>query len=317
MSLRMNLHDIELIRTIGRGTYSTVKLAILKKTQQYIVIKILKKSDMIRLKQVDHVISEYSILRSISHSFCVSLVGFSQDSSYLYIAQEFVQGGELFRLLRSSDKFDVIQTKYYSAMIVLILEYLHSKKIIYRDLKLENLLLDNLGYLKLVDFGFAKKTDSRTFTLCGTPEYMAPEILLNRGHSKAVDWWALGIIIYEMLTGNTPFYDEDPMTVYNKILKQRVRFTKSFNSNARSLVRHLVEPDLSKRYGNLLKGPSDVKGHRWFEGLNWERLLRRTLEMPYIPRIRGPSDASSYPTFSEKPSRQVSVSTLEDPFIQW
>lgn len=150
-----------------------------------------------------------------------------------------------------------VNDSFYSAQITLIFEYLHSKNVVYRDLKPENLLINTDGYLKLTDFGFAKIVDGRTYTLCGTPEYLAPEILLNKGrrdwqgHGKAVDWWTLGILLYEMIAGIDPFNDDDPMAIYQKILKGKVVFPKGFDKDAKSLVKHLLVADLSKRYGNL------------------------------------------------------------------
>ena len=143
---------------------------------------------------------------------------------------------------------------FYSSQIVQIFEYLHSKNIIYRDLKPENVLIGQDGYIKLTDFGFAKVVENRTFTLCGTPEYLAPEILLNQGHGKPVDWWTLGIILYEMLAGIDPFNDDDPMIIYQNILKGRLKFPSGFDSDAKSLVKHLLVADLSARYGNLKNG---------------------------------------------------------------
>ena len=165
-------------------------------------------------------------------------------------------------------------------------EYLHSKNIIYRDLKPENVLIEKTGYLKLTDFGFAKVIDGRTYTLCGTPEYLSPEIILNKGHGKPVDWWTTGILLYEMIAGIDPFTDDDPMMVYQKILKGKVRFPSSFDSNAKSLVKHLLEADLTKRYGNLKGGVNDIKNHRLFKSLDWGALLKKSLNAPYMPKVK-------------------------------
>lgn len=215
---------------------------------------------------------------------------------------EFVQGGELFTYLRSVTKFSQHQAKFYAGIITLIFEHLHLKNIVYRqaqiklilsrDLKPENLLITGDGYLKLTDFGFAKKIDGKTYTLCGTPEYLAPEMLLNKGHSKAVDWWTLGILIYEMLVGIDPFSDEDPMVVYQKILQGKLTFPKDFDRysicsmlfrDAKSIIKRLLQIDLSKRLGNLKNGTNDVKNHRFFNEFSWQGCLEKKLSSPYSP----------------------------------
>lgn len=166
-------------------------------------------------------------------------------------------------------------------------EYLHSKDIIYRDLKPENILIQKNGYLKLTDFGFAKVVTSagKTYTLCGTPEYLAPEVLLNKGHGKPVDWWCLGILIYEMIAGIDPFNDDDTMGIYQKILKGKIKFPKEFDRDAKSLVKHLLVADVTKRYGCLKGGVSDIKTHRWFAKLDWAKLLMMKLPVPYAPTV--------------------------------
>lgn len=196
-------------------------------------------------------------------------------------------------------------------------EYLHSKNIIYRDLKPENILIGADGYLKLTDFGFAKYCDSRTYTLCGTPEYLAPEILLNKGHGKPVDWWCLGILIYEMLAGIDPFNDEDPMAIYQKILKGKVKFPRNFDKNAKSLCKHLLVADLTKRYGNLKGGVQDIKTHRWFADIDWDALAQKKIPAIYKPTVKSKGDTSNFSTYPDSTEAPKAVKPAEDPFINW
>jgi serine/threonine protein kinase len=212
----LNLSDYDVGVTLGTGSFGRVRFAKRKADQTCWAIKMLKKAEIIRLQQVEHMLAEKAILAEITCDakccpFIVKLAGTFQDSKLLYIALEYIVGGEFFTHLRKAGRFENSWAIFYSAQIVLIFEYLHGKDYIYRDLKPENLLLDRDGYLKITDFGFAKKVVFKTYTLCGTPEYIAPEVLLNKGHGKGVDWWTLGILNYEMLAGQPPFVDDDPM----------------------------------------------------------------------------------------------------------
>jgi protein kinase X len=226
--LQINLSEWDTIITVGTGSFGRVRLAKHKKEKVYRAIKSLKKSEILKLKQVDHIYSEYTLLQEIDHQFIVNLKGFTQDSKYIYLVLEYIPGGELFTVLRQKGNFPLSQCRFYAAQIVVVFDYLHSKNIIYRDLKPENILINIDGFLKVTDFGFAKRiADSgKTFTICGTPEYLAPEIILNKGHSKPVDWWTLGILLYEMVVGIDPFNDDDPMAVYQKIIKGVLKFPK-------------------------------------------------------------------------------------------
>jgi serine/threonine protein kinase len=197
------LQDFKLIRTLGTGTFGRVYLSKLKNQERYFAMKTLKKMEVVRLKQVEHIISEKNILMQVKHPFIVNLLCTFQDTFCVYMLEEYVVGGELFSHLRRAGRFSNEMTKFYACQITLALSHLHSLDIIYRDLKPENLLLDQQGNIKITDFGFAKVVTDRTWTLCGTPEYLAPEIIGSKGHGKAVDWWALGILIFEMLAGYT------------------------------------------------------------------------------------------------------------------
>lgn len=170
----------------------------------------------------------------------------------------------------------------------------------------------------MTDFGFAKVIGKDlTYTLCGTPEYLAPEIILNKGHGKAVDWWTLGILIYEMLVGIDPFNDDDPMMVYQKIIKGKIKFPKSIEKDAKSLIKHLLDPDVTKRYGCLKEGVKDIIDHRWFKGFDWKGLLFMTQEAPYIPKIKNSMDTSNFSQYPDSDSEVVVIKQDKDPFYNW
>lgn len=229
----------------------------------------------------------------------MKLYGTFQDPRSLYFILEYVVGGEFFTHLRAAGRLTEKTAKFYIAEIILAFEYLHSRQIVYRDLKPENILLDVYGHLRITDFGFAKFVEYRTYTLCGTPDYLAPEIILNKGHGSAVDWWALGILIFEMLVGYPPFFDNDPMGTYRKILRGKVEYPSHLSRNAKDLTSKLLQSDLSKRYGNLRGGAKDVRAHSWFAEMDWPALERLEVKPTIIPRCGGEMDTSNFDDYSD------------------
>ncbi|GAV30267.1 protein kinase [Pichia membranifaciens] len=212
-----------------------------------------------------------------------------------------LEGGELFSLLRKSKIFPNQVAKFYSAEVLLALEYLHSKNIIYRDLKPENILISRSGHIKLADFGFAKQVETTTYTLCGTPDYIAPEIIAVQPYTKAVDWWSFGILIYEMIAGTTPFYDPSPMKTYENITKCQVVYPNHFQMDVIDLLHGLITKDITFRLGNLKNGVDDIKNHPWFNEVIWENLLQGNIETPYEPNIpAGVGDASQFEKYPEE-----------------
>lgn len=177
-------------------------------------------------------------------------------------------------------------SEFITACVVSVFEYIHSKDICYRDLKPENLMIDQEGYIKMVDFGFAKVVTDKTYTLCGTPEYMAPEILLRRGHNKGVDYWATGILIYECESGSTPFADYDGYdnkVICENILRKPLSFPKGMNPSAKQLIQKLLHRQPTKRYGCLARGATDIKTAPYYTNLDWNALLAKEIKAPYVP----------------------------------
>ncbi|KAJ1569247.1 camp-dependent protein kinase catalytic subunit [Cladochytrium tenue] len=300
---QLALTDLAVKRTLGTGSFGRVHLAMLG--TRPVALKVLRKSDVVKLKQVEHTLDEKRILSSLSSSsnggercpFIVDLIGTFIDTSHLYLVLEYVAGGELFSLLRRWEKFEDAVARFYAAEVVVAFKYLHDHDVVYRDLKPENLLIDARGHIKITDFGFAKKVTTETWTLCGTPDYLAPEIIQSRGYGKAVDWWALGILVYEMIAGHPPFFDDDPFRLYEKILACRLAFPPHMAAPARDLVRRLLTPDLSRRFGNLRRGARDVMEHPWFEAVMWDSLHESPA--PYVPPVKFAGDTSMFDVYDE------------------
>jgi serine/threonine protein kinase len=288
--------------TLGTGTFGRVRLVTYKHTdgkKHVFALKMLKKSEVIRLKQVEHIKSEKQILSRISHPYVVSLYSAFQDSLYLYMLMEYVIGGELFSQLRKVGRFSNSTARFYAQEIVLAFEYMHTMDIVYRDLKPENLLIDSRGHIKITDFGFAKVVTDRTWTLCGTPEYLAPEIIQSKGHGKGVDWWALGVLIYEMTAGYPPYSDENPYDIYKKILQGDFQCPSHFSSECVDIVRKLLTADRTKRYGCLKDGAKDIKDHPWFAEVDWALALAGRIKPPFVPAVGGPEDTGHFDQYPE------------------
>ncbi|KZT11440.1 cAMP dependent protein kinase [Laetiporus sulphureus 93-53] len=305
----LKLTDFEVKGTLGTGTFGRVLLVRLRgasspRTQSCFALKVLRKTEIVRLRQVEHVNAERYILSRVRHPFIVDLYATFQDSLNIYMLLSYVPGGELFTHLRRARRFTPDVTRFYLATIILALKYLHSFNIIYRDLKPENLLLDSRGYLRLTDFGFAKIVDDRTWTLCGTPEYLAPEIIQSDGHGKAADWWACGILCYEMVVGYPPFFDQTAYGIYEKILKGRIHWPRDIDPLTKDIIKAFLHPDRTKRLGNLIGGPQDVLDHPWFRGVDWDALERREIRAPIIPHVNSLDDTRHLTDLPLPPSEE-------------
>lgn len=310
---KYSLTDFVIQRTLGTGSFGRVHLVRSVHNGRFYAIKVLKKARIVKMKQVEHTNDERRMLKIVDHPFLTRMWGTFQDARNLFMVMDYIEGGELFSLLRRSQRFPNQVAKFYAAEVVLALEYLHAQDIIYRDLKPENILLDRNGHIKITDFGFAKEVKDVTWTLCGTPDYIAPEVVSTKAYNKSVDWWSLGILIYEMLTGYTPFYDQTPMKTYENILVCNVRYPSYLNQDAVDLLQKLITKDLSKRLGNLGGGPSDVKNHPWFAEVLWAKLLSKDIETPYEPPIQpGTGDTSLFDRYPEE--QQDYGVTGEDPY---
>ncbi|PWN36134.1 camp-dependent protein kinase catalytic subunit [Meira miltonrushii] len=296
-----SLSQYEPLETLGTGTFGRVLLVRLRSgsksdPKNYYALKVLNKLDVIRLKQITHTNNERDILSKVHHPFIVDLHCTYQDEKNCYMLMEYVVGGEVFSHLRKARRFTVDVTRFYISCLILALAHLHSEKILYRDLKPENLLLDRQGYIKITDFGFAKSLHKtgRTWTLCGTPEYLSPEVIQSQGQSFASDYWALGILMYEMLCGFPPFYDKTPFGTYEKILQANIVFPKHVDACSRDLIQSFLKRDVTKRLGNLSGGVNDVIRHPWFEGVDWQALLAKRIPAPIIPVQSHAGDCANF-----------------------
>jgi len=301
--------DFELRKVLGKGGYGKVfqvrKLSGEDKGKIY-AMKVLKKATIVRnQKDTAHTKAERNILEAVKHPFIVDLIYAFQTKGKLYLILEYLSGGELFMHLEREGIFLEDTASFYVAEITLALEHLHRQGIIYRDLKPENILLDAQGHVKLTDFGLCKESIDETtvtHTFCGTIEYMAPEILTRNGHGKAVDWWSLGALMYDMLTGAPPFTAGDRKKTIEKILKGKLCLPPYLTPDARDLIRKFLKRQVSQRLG---AGPEDadaIKAHPYFKHINWADVINRKLKPPFEPTLTSEDDVSQFDTtFTNQP----------------
>lgn len=250
----LNMKDLSALGTLGKGAFGYVQLVQDRESQSTFALKTVSKQMIVETGQQDHILNEKNAMMALNHPFITTLHQTFKDQNKLYFLLEPVLGGELFSFLRSCSLFDEKTARFYSSCVISVFEHMHSRNFVYRDLKPENLLIDAQGYIKVTDFGFAKQlSSSRTWTLCGTPDYLAPEIVSGQGHGKGVDWWALGILIYEMLASYAPFCEDDPVKTYSRILAGKVNYPAHFSKTAVNLIKKLLQNKPTKRLG-VIKG---------------------------------------------------------------
>jgi len=287
---KVDFDSFEPLTVIGKGSFGKVLQVRKKDNGKIYAMKILNKKNIMERNEVDHAKTEKSVLQKLIHPFLVNLHYSFQSPDKLYFVMDYVNGGELFFHLQKSRRFDEERTRFYCAEICCGIEYLHQNGVLYRDLKPENLLLTGDGHICMTDFGIAKEgllsDDDRTATFCGTPEYLAPEILEGGGYGKGVDWWSFGTLMFEMLTGLPPFYSQDVQQMYSKIMTAKVKYPEHISENAKDLLQKLLVRDPEKR----LTDPEQIKAHPWFSVIDWDRLVDKQITPPFIPPVKDASD---------------------------
>ncbi|KAK5643144.1 hypothetical protein RI129_006989 [Pyrocoelia pectoralis] len=263
-----------------------------KSTEKLYAIKVIKKEVIVTKNQGNRILIENRILKSINHPFLASLKCSFQTSHHICFVMDYVQGGEIFFHLRRRVKFSEDESRFYGAEITSALSYLHSLNIVYRDIKSENVLLDRSGHIKLVDFGLCKDNlaqGEKTKSFCGTPEYMAPELIRRCGYGRSVDWWGTGVVMYEMMCGALPFFHRNYDNLYSLILLKKPNIPTNLSEEARDLLTNLLRKNPMHRLGGV-KGAQEVKDHPFFAQIDWIKLEERKIPPPFIPKIEGETD---------------------------
>ncbi|XP_023945952.1 serine/threonine-protein kinase N [Bicyclus anynana] len=295
----MSMTSFRLLSVLGRGHFGKVILAQYRPTNEYFAIKALKKGDIIARDEVDSLLSEkriFEVANAIRHPFLVNLFACFQTDQHVCFVMEYAAGGDLMMHIHA-DVFTEPRAVFYAACVVLGLQYLHENNIIYRDLKLDNLLLDTEGYVKIADFGLCKEGmgwGDRTGTFCGTPEFLAPEVLTETSYTRAVDWWGLGVLIFEMLVGESPFPGEDEGEVFDSIVNDEVRYPRTLSLESIALMRRLLRKNPERRLGSSERDAEDVKKQAFFRNVDWEQLLLRKVKPPFVPTINNLEDVSNF-----------------------
>ena len=297
------LEDFELLKVIGRGSYAKVFMVELKKTKRIYAMKVIKKEMFVLNdnEDIDWVQTEKHVFeRASNYPFLVGLHSCFQNDSRLFFVIEFVRGGDLMYHMQRRSRLTEPEAQFYSAEISLALDFLHMRGIIYRDLKLDNVLIDHEGHIKLTDYGMCKegmKKGDKTSTFCGTPSYISPELLRNDPYDFSVDWWALGVLLYEMLAGKSPFDGNEPSeeALFQTILEKTIRIPRSLSVRAQNILRAFLKKDPSERLGcDPDKGFLEIKRHDFFRGIDWDQMERRQVKPPYTPPTTSDRDLAHF-----------------------
>jgi len=295
------LVDFELLKVLGRGAFGKVMQVKKISDGKIYAMKILKKKAIVERNQVEHTKAERKILQELQHPFLMTLRHAFQSPEKLYLVLDYYKGGELFFHLKSQRRFSEHDARIYVGEIGLALGHLHSLSVIYRDLKPENILLDDDGHVCLTDFGLAKDVGEgeKTETFCGTPEYLAPEIIQGFGHDKAVDWWSLGILLYELTVGIPPFYSRNVNEMYNKIQHGVLRFPPFLSDPCKDIITRLLNRDPKKRMGSA-KDFEELKEHQFFKSINFDHLYAKKIKPTFKPALGANAAETDTSMFDEQ-----------------
>ncbi|KAF3702457.1 Serine/threonine-protein kinase N2 [Channa argus] len=296
---RLKMEDFNCISVLGRGHFGKVLLAEYKKSGKLYAIKALKKGDIVTRDEVESLICEkriFEVINASQHPFLVNLYGCFQTADHVCFVMAYSPGGDLMTHIHTNI-FSEKQARFYSSCVLLGLEFLHQNHIVYRDLKLDNLLMDADGFVKIADFGLCKEGmghGDRTSTFCGTPEFLAPEVLTDNNYTRSVDWWGLGVLIYEMLVGESPFPGDDEEEVFDSIVNDDVHYPRFLSPESVSLIQKLLQKNPEMRLGAGKEDASEIKRHKFFQGMDWDALLAKKVKPPFLPVIGAPKDVSNF-----------------------
>jgi serum/glucocorticoid-regulated kinase 2 len=322
---KVTMDDFDIVKVLGRGAFGKVMLVKKKDdaTKKLFALKTWKKADIVKAGQVEHTMTERFVLQNIESPFLAHMSYAWQTPEKLYVVMDYLTGGELFFWIKKHRKFTESRAKLYLAECCLAIKAMHDKNVIHRDLKPENILLDADGHLKIVDYGLAKGNitgageEGGTKTFCGTPEYVAPELVENRGHGKAVDWWALGVILYELLYGLPTFYDKNVKKMYTKILHDPIKFSSNVavSDEAKDFIRKLLERNYMNRLGSSATGPEDVLGHPFFASLDLKKVAEKKVKPEFVPpKQKNDADVRNFDDefTSEAPTDSMPAQAMTD-----
>ncbi|CAL8087245.1 unnamed protein product [Calicophoron daubneyi] len=323
---RYSMVDFRLLKVLGKGTFGKVILCQEKETGCFYAMKILKKSVLIEKEEIGHTMTENRVLQQCRHPFMTELRYSFTTPDRLCFVMEYVNGGELFFHLSRDRFFPEDRARFYAAEITLALGYLHTQNVVYRDLKLENLLLDKDGHIKIADFGLCKEEmyyGALTKTFCGTPEYLAPEVLLDNDYGRAVDWWGLGVVMYEMMCGRLPFYSSDHEILFELISQEEVVYPSTLSATSQDILSKLLIKDPTIRLGGGPRDVLEVMTHPFFYSIDWERLIRKDITPPWKPDVVDERDTKYIPEEFDSeevaltpPGKSAPIQVLDGPYFE-